>query len=411
MLAWPLFANGQAINEYVNPLIQGLNIQPGVTVLSRLHPDYDPVGINIGALTILPSVDDTIGYDDNVTGTTIGRGSLRIDTNARVAAKTATNSSAVSMMLNVEDVEFTQLAKQSYTNWNANLLATHNFGQDDLTISAAHYNQNQTPRDIDLPDLDYPIAYRFDDLKANYTISTGHFQIQPVMDLQFYTYDNGTVVGVPYLQNYRDRTVYFPSVSATYEFADRRRAVLVFRDANALYYSGLAGEPKENYNDFSLLAGISYDTDGVIGLQFLAGYEERDFSSAAYRTIRAPIVEGSVTWTPSGLTTVTGTATRVIQDSAQDGTVAYTASRLRLELDHELFRNVLLTANIGYQLSENSQGGGNTSLFRAGTGVVWRLNRSLRLEADYMFSSRQTAEQFSQSYADDIFRLGLRLAI
>jgi len=420
LVAWPFFAHGQPIDVYVNSLVQGLGDQPGVTVGSRLHPDYDPTGIHAGLLTVLSSLDETIGYDDNVTGTPVGHGSPRIETNAKLNATVATNDSSLSTILSLDDIEFTKLSDQSYTNWNAGLFATHHFGHDELTFSATHNNQNQTPRDLDLPQLDHPIAYRFDDLKTDYTITEGHLQVQPVMDLQFYNFDNGRVLGVPYAQSYRDRTVYFPSISATYEFADRRRIVLVFRDANALYYNGLAGQPKQNFNDFSLLAGLSYDLDGVIGFRLLGGYEERDFLSHSYKTIKAPIVEGSVTWTPSGLTTVTGTVSRTIEDSAADDTVATTASQLSLKLDHELFRNVIVTAKFGFNSSQYAQNGGTTDLFRTGAGVTWLLNRSLRLEMDYMFSTRlksggfegsEASSTVDQDYADNVFRLGLRLAL
>ncbi len=222
------------------------------------------------------------------------------------------------------------------------------------------------------------------------------------------------------MQSYRDRTVYYPSISATYEFADRRRIVLVLRDANALYYNGLSGQPKQNFNDFSLLSGLSYDLDGIVGFRLLVGYEERDFSSAAYKPIRAPIVEGTVIWTPSELTTVTSTVARLIEDSAADDTVATTISELRLEVDHELYRNVILAAKFGFASSQYSQNGGTTDLFRMGAGVTWLLNRTLRLEANYVFSTRQRGSGFevneaeptvSQGYSDNIFSLGLRLAL
>ena len=139
----------------------------------------------------------------------------------------------------------------------------------------------------------------------------------------------------------------------------------------------------------SLLAGVVYAIDGTIQLRLLAGYEARTFSSAAYKTIEAPVVEAAASWTPSGLTTVTASAARYIEDAASEAVVGLTETALRLGVDHEYRRNIVLSASAAW-LHDTYQQGGQQALYEAVLGATWRLNRTLRLGATYQFYSRQS---------------------
>ena len=180
-----------------------------------------------------------------------------------------------------------------------------------------------------------------------------------------------------------------------------------------------------------MLGGVAYDVDGVVGLRLLGGYEERSFAaSSRYRTIQAPILEGSATWTPSELTTVTGSAARYIEDSAAEATVGYTETALKLQLDHEYLRNVILSLHGAfylddYQRSASGIGGGTQNSLTAGAGASWSLNRNMRLAADYTYSTRNSSaggnvlpqdfqvsgEVFGSNYSENIFRLTLHLTL
>ncbi len=415
-------AHAQAIDEYLDANVLSPGIAPGVTVLSRAHPDYDPTGVRVGLFTVFPVLDEGIGYDDNVTGTANAHGSIRVDSDAKITALGNLGDSKLNANVSVADTEFLSASSQSFIDWSAALSGTHDFGQDQLYLGAAHYNLNETPRELGVPDLDGAIAYRFDDVRASYTIGLSRLQIQPGLDVLWYGFDNGTVAGVPYPQSYRDRIVYQPSITGTYELAPRRSLVLVVRDANSSYSNSTPGIATQDFNDVSILGGIAYDVDGVVDIRLLAGYEERSFSASVYKVIQAPILEAALTWTPTELTTVTGTAARYITDSAAEGTVGKTETSLRVNLDHELFRNVIVNARVRLINDEYAQGGGSQQYYSAGAGATWRLNRLISLIGSYTFASRQSddgsdgptilpyTQVVGSNYTENVIRLRLRFA-
>jgi hypothetical protein len=401
-------AYGQVIDQYLDPNIPGYGIDPGVTVAARVQPGYDAAGIRVGAFMLYPTLDEYAGYDDNVTGTTQPHGSPLIETNARLEASDQMSDASLGGSLSVDNVEYPGESTQSYTNWTASLGGSYDFGRDTLYLAASHLNLNQTPRELDAPELSGALPFQVDDVRASYKVDLAPIIIEPAFDVSYFTYDNGSVLGQPYLQSYRNRIIYAPSVTAGYEFATRRRIVVIIRDADAQYFNAPPGFPRESFNDISVLAGISYDTDGIIGLRLLGGYEERNFANSYYRMIQAPIMEAGMTWTPTGLTTVAGTA-------------AETA--FKLKIDHELYRNVILSANGAIYLDDYAQNGGSQEFYTVGLAATWKLDRNIAIGADYTYSSRQTDSPlitdafvphggvFGQSFAENVFRIRLRIAI
>jgi hypothetical protein len=419
----PTALQAQVIDQYLDTTIPGYGTAPGVTVASREHPEYDPSGVRVGGFTLLSTLDESVGYDSNVTGTSDAHGSLLVDTSARVDAVNKMSDGSLAASVSVDNAEYPNQSSQSYTDWTAALGGTHDFGQDTLTIGATHLNLNQLPRDLDVPQLNSAIAYRVDDMRAAYKMVFSRLSIEPAFDVSWYSFDNGTVRGQTYLQSYRDRVSYTPGVTANYEFATRRSIVFVVRDTTADFANAVPGLPTQNYNDVSILTGVAYDVDGTLSFRLLGGYEERDFRSGTYKTIRAPIVEGSVTWTPTELTTITGTAARYIEDSSAEATIGYTESALRLNVDHELYRNIVLNANANVFVDNYAQNGGNQEYYTAGAGATWKLSRNIRLVADYTYSSRHssgttTSETpftvdgvFGGNYSENVFRIRLRFAL
>jgi hypothetical protein len=295
------------------------------------------------------------------------------------------------------------------------------FDRDTLYVGGTYLNLNQTPRDLDAPDLDSSIAFRVADLRADYRLDLSQAYLLPGIDVSTYDFDNGTAGGLPYVQIYRDRVVVTPTLEAGYEFATRRRVVVVVRDTQADFSHSVTGIARENFNDASVLAGVAYDADGIIGFRLLAGYERRDFASSAYKTIAAPIVEGAATWTPTELTTVKATVARYIEDSAAEATYGYTETALKLSVDHELYRNIILDAHVAVYLDDYA-GGGNQSYYTGGGGVTWRLNRNLRLIGDYTFSAREAGssvkaafvpedEIFGSNYTDNVFMIRVKAGL
>ena len=380
-------ARAQLFNQFLPANIYGEGTEPDVTVTSRIRTGYENPGIHAGTFTIRPLVNESFGYESNVLGLARPRGSTVVQTNASIDAASESSRATVNTALSVADTRYLDLAHQSFTNWNARLGGTYDLGRDTASVLVTHDTLSQTQRDLDVPQLDAPLSYAIDTLHLAYRAMFNRLSLTPSVDTSRYSFDSGFSGNRIYDQSYRNRVVVTPGVLAAYEFATRRSAVVVVRNTTAFFSSGTAVAPKRNFNDVSVLAGVDYDIDGVLRARALVGYESRSFTSNAYRTIQAPVAELSLIYNPTGLTTITGTVARRIQDSADETTAGVTALSASLRIDHELRRNILLTASGG--ISQNDyNGGGSQTLLAGSVGATYLLNRYAAAGLTYDVTSR-----------------------
>jgi hypothetical protein len=413
----------QRIDEYLNPAVPGLDVEPGVTVTSRLRPEYEYQGLRLGGFIFHSEVVESAGYETNVTATQPPHGSSFLDTAATAQALSDWGKDSLGAAVSIDNNLYFDQPRQTDTNWTASIGGSHDFGTDTVYIAYAHLNLNQTPSDLGVPQLDSPIAYRVDTARLTYKALFGKGTVTPGIEVTNYSYDNGTVQGQPYNQTYRNRVVIAPSTIASYDFDALRGVLGVVRYASAQYTDPQQDAATRNFNDISVLGGVNYDTGGMVRLRLLLGYEARLFQSPEYKTIAAPIVEGSAIWTPTGLTTVTGTIARYIQESATENTVGYIESVAKVSVDHEYLPNVLFNATAAAVRDDYSQSEGQQTFYSFGGGVTWLLNNHMRLGLRYEFSTRQSpggsdsggapsnTQIFGGSYSDNRFLLQLKIGL
>ena len=377
----------QILNQFLPSTVYGVGTEPDVTVTSRLRPGYEPVDVHVGTFTIRPLVTESLGYESNVLGLTHPRGSTLQQADASIDAVSATSHGSVNTGVSVSDNRYLDLPSQSFTNWNARLGGAYDFGRDTASILVTHDNLSQTQRDLDVPQLDAPLAYVIDTVRVGYRATFNRLSFQPSVATARYSYNSGFTGSAVYDQSYRNRVSVTPGLVTAYEFATRRSAVLIVRNTTAFFSRATAGIPKRNFSDTSVLAGIDYDLNGILRARALVGYETRSFSSTAYATIDAPVAELSLIYNPTPLTTVTGTITRQVQDSAAETTAGITTLTGTLRVDHELRRNILLTATAAISRDEYTVGG-NQTLYSSNLGATYVLNRYAGVGATYDFSTR-----------------------
>jgi len=416
LLAQP--AAAQVLDQYLPPNIPGYATELGVTVQSRLRPDYEPLGIRAGSVIIRPNMSESLGYNDNALGTTQSHGSMEAETQATLAANTDWNRNGLSAYFNVDDLHYPEQPSQNQTNWIAGVGGFYEFGRDRLELGYTHFNLNQGPTAIDSFSLQLPVTYRVDDVRASYTTQFGRFSVTPNAEFSYYNFDNTVVGGQPFSQQFRNRDMIQGGLTTRYEFSAQRNAVLVVRGYDTRYITPQIGQPKRDNSGFAVLGGIEYLWSGALRFRALVGYEQREYTSSAYKTQTAPVAEASVIWTPTELTTVTGTLSRIIEDAADETVTGYTYTTFRGVVDHELLRNVLLQGHAGVQAADYQQGGGTQTIYNVGVNATWLLNRNLQLRASYDYtnssSSGTTAATNgpnSGDYNSNIYLLTLGVAL
>lgn len=406
-------AAAQLLDAYLPPGVPGYATESGVTVASRARPDSDPPGIHTGAFLLHPALQEGLGFDSNVFGGSGQRGSAIVETQPSLLIGSGWSRDALGFYAAADDRRDLGAPAQSRTDWTVSLGGALDIGADRLTLAAAVVDRHQDRTELDALPSDRPVAFQVDDVRAGYAWNLGRWTITPALEASAWRYADTTILGAPASQAYRDRTELQGSVTASYELAPLRRLLLVETTLGQHYTAPSAGQPRLDSTGTELLAGFDYDADALWRLRMLVGGEHRNF--AAFPGQTGIVAEAELTWQPTGLTTVTLTLNRSIEDAAQEGVAAYTITRAGLTLDQELRRDVLLHFGAGIQRADFPQQDvrQNAALFDA--GATWLVSRSVRVIATYDLTAQRGAAPASLLLSGSFTRsqavLTLRLAL
>jgi len=420
-------------NPPQNPLTppeQGANpAAPGPTVSvipwtpppPKPKPDpkpFDPLGVDVGSLRLLPFVELGTGYDTNpnrlssaVKGSFYGRADGGLDVNSQ---------------------------------WENNSLSA--------TLRGG-YSDYISYHEADRPDVQTKVDGRIDVLRDTQIDAEGRFTLdtQQPGSQQLAIAGSSFIVGRPLIETYGT------SLGVTQRF-DRLSVRLRgtfdrFEYENATLSTGsdlLLSE--NNYNDVALNGRVSYElTPGVIpyadvtgdkrlydslfdssgymrtssgiaaklGSTFeisrdiltgdlAAGYADRHYNDSRLQNAAGPTLDGSVIWTPSVLTKVTlATGTDFVETTLADASAAI-SRRVSLTLAHSFFSNFTLTGIGTFQVNNYVGQPATDHLYAGSLLAEYSLTRDVVLRATYRHE-RFISSQLDSNYSADVFLLGVRL--
>ncbi len=387
-LAWPLAAGAQFIGRYLPAGVPGADDAPGVTVASRLQPQYAPQGERVGDFVVHSDLLSATGYNSDVAGLPGARGSWVLRTQPSLSIGSDWSRDRVGAAFTLDDARYLDTPAQDRTDWTAAVGGGIAVGRREIAASYAHVSAHEDPTEIGSALSATPIPYQVDDLRVSTTFDLGRLSFTPRADVQRFRFGDATLLGVAVSQGSQDRVVGTAGVEARYALSDQRSLVFVLEGVDSRYDDQPARQPSNSSTSVLALGGMDYQADGMWRYRALLGVESRSFQAPQYATHTAPVAEASVVWTPTGLTTVTGTLSRTIEDPAAAGTAGYTYTRGRLVVDHEYLRNVLLQGRLGFQAAEYLQGGGTQANATVGAGARWLLDQHLQLGLDYSFTAQ-----------------------
>lgn len=392
VLAFACVLPGPARAQYAPNLfpagVPGYGEELGVTVVSRLHPLYAEEGVHVGAFTLRLNLDESVGYNSNVLGLSDGKGSTVVRTSPSVSIHSDWSRNALGMSFGVDDYRYPGLTTQNHTDWTAAIGGGYTIGQTNLTIAYAHLSRHENATSIGAPASTTPIPYTIDDMRIAYPFRLGALTITPNFESSLWRYGNAVIGGTVTDQGFRNSNQYRGGVAFDYALWHGTSAVVTLQAIRSAYVTQPAGAPSLSSTSGIILGGIDYQYDGVWRYQALAGVEVRAFDAVAFSTKVAPIARGTVIWTPTGLTTITASVLRAIEDPTTAGNSGYAYNSASVRIDHEYQPNLLLHAQIGGELISYLQGGGTQRAITAGLGASWLINRHMRLSADYAYTTR-----------------------
>jgi hypothetical protein len=388
-------ASAQVAPEYhFRPNIFADEIPRGETVRSRSRPEFDALGLHVGAFYMFPSVTNGIQYNDNIFAAHSNAESDFIYTlQPQLAVRSDWSRHAVTVGVGGDLGFYFDNTDENYKDGYASAGGRLDITRDTLLRGRVKlerdHEQRGDPDDVRgaEPTVFYTFAgglegsHRFNRL----TISAGG-------DITRYEYDDVDATGGGTIdQEDRNRLLYRPAAKAAYEFHPGYSAFVRAEGAIVRYENSVDSNGfKRDSQGYDVVGGASLDLTGLLFGDAYAGIRQRYYEESRFDSVFGPVVGATMTWIPTGLTTVVVKVDNQIIESTGINTSGYNSTAVGVTVDHELLRNLILIAGAGLRY-DDFEGVSRVDQFYTGTvGANYLWNRYLSLGARYNFSLRES---------------------
>ncbi|MEJ0060810.1 MAG: outer membrane beta-barrel protein [Terricaulis sp.] len=363
-----------------------------VGVQDRARPEYDPMGLRFGGFDLNASLDLTAENTDNLFATETAE---QEDTIYSVAPS-ATLASHWSRHALVVSAGADSRSHQDYDSEDTDTGYASVYGRLDIstdtalsaTVRGAHEVEPRTGPDS-LVNATGPVEYDRNEVSVSAQHIINRVRVIGTATSTEYDFEDAvdSVSALVIDQDFRDRSE--TALTGRVEVAISPRVSLVGqytgdeRDYDAAASSALDSEGQ------TILAGVRMDLTNVIRGEVTAGQVSRDYDSG---TVDGVAIDANLEWFVTGLTTISVTASRDVQEGSATISDPYVNTQLNGRIDHELLRNFIISADVGsvrreYEAPVDREDETLYGSFEA----RYLMNRRVALRAGYVHEENETS--------------------
>lgn len=385
----------------------------GETVMTRARPELEPLGKRVGSFIIYPKLGVDGTYNDNVFATDNNtKDDFVTDIKPEISATSDWSNHALNLSTGADIGRYADYSRLDYEDFFVN-----GDGRVDVSRDAAFFagggfsREHEDPGAPDAPtDANKPTEYYLINGFGRYVQSFGRIRATGEASVLRLDYDKTNLVNGDDLSNTgRDRNVYEFGGRLGYELTPNYEAfVRVTGNVRKYDQKRDAGGVERNSDGYVGVAGVSLDLGGVLFGDVYAGYQEQFFYDSTFDDVSGFTAGGTLTWNVTTLTTLNARAARIIQDTTQAGSPAILRTTGGLTADHELLRNLILSAGLTITNDDYQDVDRDDYYYIGGVGAKYMMNRHVYANIGYQYIHHSSnGNESDDDYDQNLFRIGL----
>jgi hypothetical protein len=365
-----------------------------VSVRERPRPDYQADGIHWGGFMIYPKVNLSGTYDDNIFALqSRAVGDSIFNVSPEIDIQSTWSRNALSAYVRASQDVYAKNSTEDATQYATGLAGRFDFGDSTLT-GGVDYGHFVLPRfaSNNVGFSIHPIPYDYAALDAQLAHEFTRLRVSVRVDDQIYDYQNGTTpAGAVVFEQDQNRNVVTVTGKAEFAVSPDTAVYLTAAGNNRAYQFDLPTlDFARDSNGYEVDAGANFDITHLVRGEVQVGYLEQTYLSPQFKPIQGPTAKVAVEWFPTQLTTVTVQGSRFVGDAGVIGSAGYLGSVIGIQVDHELLRNLILTATGSASYDQYNGVDRNDTIDGAGVSANWLLNRHLGLTLAYNFADQRS---------------------
>ena len=369
----------------------------GSTAATMPHPELAPMGIHHGSFIFLPGIVYSLDYTDNVFATESNKESGYIsEIIPSISANSDWNRHALNFNASALKSVNHEFSSEDYTDWNvgadglidisheSNLSLGASTGVEHIARSAPDDTRGDEPTEIDRTSV-----------FSRYSHTTGRVVSAININITRKEYQDVDAVrlGIPVTLDLsdRDRTESRLKFRIGYRYIASQQVFVSVESFDRDYDSrrDISGFDQSS-TGFKYLLGSSFDYHGIILGEVAVGYRTQDYEQP-YEDIHAPVVEASVRWNVTDLSTVNFNLGQLVQESIDLFFTGYTSTTASVGLDHELRHNLVLDLELVFTRNDYvgiDPADRTDDTYYVTAGSRYRMNRNLFFNVNYTHAER-----------------------
>jgi len=381
----------------------------GQGVADRPRPDYDAVGDQFGSFRLFPSVTASVEATDNYLATDSNRrGDVWLSVRPEASLRSQWSRHRLDASLTSENAaQFGGSIGGVYDVSRATQLRAD--------AAAGRYVESRSslgsvqgairPVKFTAVHGGLGIAHQMGDLILN---ADGSYDRRAFSD---------TVLpgNVRFSQEFRDVRSLGIGGSARYDLRNGLGLIASARYSDDRY-SFRPGSPgfingtslNRNSSGVSIQGGITLELTRLLYGTVQIGYINRNYRDVRLQNFSGLSFDGNLLWNVTGLTTLRLRASRSIEDTSSPQVAGNLRSDVRFYVDHELYRNIIVSGDLGYgRFRPNGIGFGGDE-YTAGINARYLINRRFSVVGGARYSARSSDSSFLRYRATSV-SVGLRV--
>jgi hypothetical protein len=158
----------------------------------------------------------------------------------------------------------------------------------------------------------------------------------------------------------------------------------------------------------SVRAGTTFEPTRMVTGEIALGYLKRSYDDPTLPDLGGLLVDGSLIWSASALTTATLTARTTADEAVTPGVAGTFRRDVGLQVDHAFRRWLIGTAKLGYGLDIYQGSPREDNRYSASVAVTYKLTRTVQVKGEFRQDWLQS-NQPGTDYSASTMLLGMRL--
>jgi hypothetical protein len=369
--------------------------KPGTTVRTRANAELDPSGIRADSMMIYPSISVSGQYDDNLfIWNVISEDDVVLIVAPTVRVKSLWSHHELQFFASGQFGFHKDFPGQDYKNFIFQGQGTIDISNKTNLVLAAGYRQAHELRiDPDaISEVIEPPQYQTPSASFKFTHRFNRLTASIGGRVKRTDYDNAeTIDGDVVDQSFRDRNQFHLEARLDYEFQQNVGVFINVVRNWRRYDSKIDNRGFTRDSDgYNIDLGIDLRFTSIIFGHAYIGYTKQHYDDLRFDNVDGLNYGADIDWNITSLTSVNLGVERRLRDTIQFFSPGYYADRVKLQVDHELRQDWIVSVMGMTGQNRFQQIGRQEKVWNIGAQLYWKMNRNFRVRLSYMYDRRDT---------------------